>query len=187
MYSPDGRWWWNGAEWVPVPQWRTRYEKTPWTRQLQIAVLALQAIALLFAAASLPTVYGSMLNVNAWAVSDPALAADPQAMEFFRQFFQVVIVLSIAFSLVVLAVLVVGVLKLWRWIYWYLMITYGFSVLAIPANLSYAFGNSPIKYPSWYFYVSIPLVLVEIALVVWMVIAYRRYGNWARRKIVEPA
>jgi len=54
MYSPDGRWWWNGAEWVPAPQWRTRYEHTPWTRKLQIAVLGLQALGLLFAAATFP-------------------------------------------------------------------------------------------------------------------------------------
>ena len=24
QYSPDGRWWWNGQEWVPVPAKRGR-------------------------------------------------------------------------------------------------------------------------------------------------------------------
>jgi hypothetical protein len=47
-------------------------------------------------------------------------------------------------------------------------------------------GNSPIKYPTWYCVVSTLLVLAEAALAVWLLIAYRRYGTWARRKIVEP-
>src|SRR6202011_3077699 len=70
MYSPDGRWWWNGAAWIPTPQWRTRYEHTPWTRKLQIAVLGLQALGLLFAAATFPFIYSSMLDTNALFASN---------------------------------------------------------------------------------------------------------------------
>ena len=81
----------------------------------------------------------------------------------------------------------VGVLKLWRWVYWYLMITYGIAVLSIPVNISYAVGNGPIRYPGWYLFGSIPLVLAEVGLFIWMVIALRRYGTWARRKVVEQA
>jgi hypothetical protein len=187
MYSPDGRWWWNGAAWIPTPQWRTRYEHTPWTRKLQIAVLGLQALGLLFAAATFPFIYSSMLDTNALFASNPTLANDPQTADFFRQIFLVCVVGSVVISLVVLAVIVIGVLKLWRWLYWYLMITYGIALLSIPVNLSYALGNGPIHYPSWYFFLSIPIVLAEGALSVWMIVGYRRYGNWARRKIVEPA
>jgi hypothetical protein len=183
MYSPDGRWWWNGAEWTPAPQWRTRYEKTPWTRKLQVAVLSLQAVALLFAAATYPTIYN--LVANNMLAGSPSLAGDPQTAEFFRQFLLVIVGFTVVISLIVLAVLVVGVLRLWRWLYWYLMISYGISLLAVPANLVSALGNSPLRYPDWYYVLSTLLVLVEAALAVWMVIAYRRYGNWARRKIVE--
>jgi hypothetical protein len=185
MYSPDGRWWWNGAEWTPAPTWRTRYETTPWTRKLQIAVLAVQAIALIFAVATYPTIYNVVINGS--VASNPALAGDPQTAAFFRQFLLVFIGFTAFFTLIVLVVMVTGVLKLWRWLYWYLMISYGFAVLAIPANIISAFGNSPIKYPTWYYVVSTLLVLAEAAVGVWMVIAYRRYGNWARRKIVEAA
>jgi hypothetical protein len=41
MYSPDGLWWWNGAAWVPAPRWQARYESTPWTRKLQLAIIGL--------------------------------------------------------------------------------------------------------------------------------------------------
>ena len=185
MYSPDGRWWWNGAEWTPAPTWRTRYETTPWTRKLQIAVLALQVVALIFALASYPTIYD--LAINGPMASNPALTSNPQTADFFRQVLLVVLVFTAVWTLVFLIVMVVGVLRLWRWIYWYLMITYGIALLSIPVNLSYALGNGPVHYPSWYFFVSIPVVLAEGALSVWMIVAYRRYGNWARRKIVEPA
>lgn len=187
MYSPDGRWWWNGTEWTPAPTWRTRYEATPWTSRLQIAVLALQVIALVFAAVTFPTVYDSMLAGNMPTNGNAALANDPQALQAFRQVLLVALVIAIAFSLVILAIVVVGVLKLWRWLFWYLMITYGIAVLSIPINLIYAFGNGPIHYPSWYFFGSLPVGLAEGALCVWMVIALRRYGAWARRKVVEQA
>jgi hypothetical protein len=71
--------------------------------------------------------------------------------------------------------------------YWYLMITYGIAILAVPINLVSAFANSAVRYPDWYYVVSTLLVLVEAALAVWMIVAYRRYGNWARRKMVETA
>jgi hypothetical protein len=181
MYSPDGRWWWNGSAWIPTPQWKTRYEQTPWTRKLQIAVLALQAVSLLLGIFTIPLVFGSVLSNQA------ALGGDPQTTDAIRQVFTGVLVFAGILSLAVLAVLVVGVLKLWRWLYWYLMISYGFALLAIPLNLTYAFGNGPISYPWWYFAIVFPTAIAEAALFVWMVVAYRRYGNWARRKIVEPA
>jgi hypothetical protein len=187
VYSPDGRWWWNGAEWVPAPTWRTRYETTPWTRKLQVAILAVQAVGILFAAVTSPALYSSMLSPDAIFKNSPTLANDPQTSEFFRQFFLATIVAGVVLSLVVLVVIVIGVLKLWRWIYWYLMISYAFALLSIPLNISYVFGNGPVHYPSWILFGSIPLALAEGAIAVWMVIALRRYGTWARRKIVEPA
>ena len=181
MYSPDGRWWWNGTEWVPAPQWRTRYEITPWTRQLQVAVLALQAIGVVFAAFILPFIFNQSLTQQA------ALSGDPQTTEAVRQVFAGVLIFAAVFALVLVAVLVVGVLMLWRWLYWYLMLSYGFALLALPLNVVNALGYGTIQYPSWYFFIVFPLAVVQGALCVWMVIAYRRYGNWARRKIVEPA
>jgi hypothetical protein len=181
MYSPDGRWWWDGAQWIPAPSWRTVYVDTPWTRKLQVAILALQAVALLFGLATIPAITSSIFNSNA------GLAGDPQVADFYRQFLNATLVFAAVFSLVVLAVLVIGVLKLWRWIYWYLMVGYGFAALSLPVNLFNAYGPGTIKLPGWYFFGAIPLLLAEVAMFVWMVLALRRYGTWARRKVIESA
>src|ERR1700704_2176594 len=119
MYSPDGLWWWNGAEWVPAPRWRTRYEATPWTRKLQIAVIALQVVTVLVSLTTVPGIADSALS------SSPALAGDPQAAESVRQLMSGVIVVVMVLVVGLVAVIVVGVLKLWRWLYWYLMISWG--------------------------------------------------------------
>jgi hypothetical protein len=182
MYSPDGRWWWNGAEWIPAPLWRTRYETTPWTRKLQLTIIGLQAISVVVALTTFPAISDSVLSSN------PALAGDPQTAAAVRQMMGPMIAIVMVLTLVLVAVVVIGVLKLWRWLYWYLMITWGFGLLAIPANISNVFfGTGPIQYPVWYRFADIPIIAATAATFVWMIVAYRRYGNWARRKIVEPA
>jgi hypothetical protein len=182
MYSPDGLWWWNGAAWVPAPRWQTRYESTPWTRKLQLSVIALQVVAVVVALTTFPSIIDSVFT------SSPAVAADPQTADAMRQVIGPTIAIVIVLSVVLEAVIVLGVLKLWRWLYWYLMISWGLGLLAIPANLSSVFlGNGPFQYPTWYRFVDIPILAATAAIFVWMLIAYRRYGTWARRKIVEPA
>jgi len=47
-------------------------------------------------------------------------------------------------------------------------------------------GNDPIQLSAWILVVEIPIALAQLGLAIWMVIALRRYGTWARRKIVEP-
>jgi hypothetical protein len=128
-----------------------------------------------------PPIIDAVVNGN------PALAADPQSAEAFRQILGPVIVFVMVLNLVLVAVLIVGVLKLWRWLYWYLMITWGLGLLAIPTNINYVLlGHGPIPYPLWYRVIDIPIVAATAATFVWMLVAYRRYGTWARRKIVEP-
>lgn len=189
MYSPDRRWWWNGAQWVPVQPaaaYRTRYEETPWTRKLQLAILALQAVGLVVGAIVGPTVFKQAI-VNNPDLNDPNLRSDPQTAAFLQNLLTGTIVFAAVLSVVLLAVIVIGVIKLWRWLYWYLMISYFLAVLSIPGNLTYVFGNGPIRLPAWILLIQLPLALVQLGLAIWMVIALRRYGAWARRTIVEPA
>jgi hypothetical protein len=189
MYSPDGRWWWNGTQWVPVgpaQAYRTRYEESPWTRKLQIAVLALQALGLVVAAIVGPTVM-SQVFTNSPAFNDPTFRSDPQMAAFMQNMVTTSLVAGVAISLIVLAAVVIGVIQLWRWLYWYLMISYFLAILAIPGDLTYAFGNGPIRLPAWLLLVQIPAALAQLGIAIWMAVALRRYGTWARRKIVEPA
>src|SRR2546430_17059059 len=87
MYSPDGRWWWNGAQWVPVPPaaaYRTRYEETPWTRKLQVAILALQAVGIATGAVIAPMALNAAFSGTVF--NSPAFQNDPQAAQTFRNF-----------------------------------------------------------------------------------------------------
>lgn len=188
MYSPDGRWWWNGSAWVPAPTWRTRYEETPWTRKLQVAVLALQAVGLVGGAITIPVTLAQMPAMMAaqQAAQNGGATPDPQVVQLTNTILTVTLVFAGALTVVLLVVVVVGVLKLWRWLYWYLVVTYGLAVLSLPGTFAYVFGSGPIRFPAWILLISLPLVVAEVGMVVWMLIAYRRYGTWARRKIVEP-
>lgn len=187
MYSPDGCWWWNGTEWVPAPTWRSRYEETPWTRRLQVAVLALQAVGLLGGAVTVPVILSQLpAMMAAQAAANGTPPPDAQTQQVINSILTGTLVFAGLITVALLVVIVVGVLKLWRWVYWYLVVTYAFAVLSVPANLTYVFGGGPIRLPAWILLFTIPLLLAEIGMLIWMLIAFRRFGTWARRKIVEP-
>jgi hypothetical protein len=44
MYSPDGRWWWDGLRWVPAPQARIRQRPWPWIVAAIAAALVVLAV-----------------------------------------------------------------------------------------------------------------------------------------------
>jgi hypothetical protein len=50
MYSPDGRWWWDGLRWVPTQQARIRQRPWPWV--VAAVAAALVALAVIASAAS---------------------------------------------------------------------------------------------------------------------------------------
>lgn len=51
MYSPDGRWWWDGARWVPV---LARPRRWPWVVAVVAAALVVLAVAASAASSSVP-------------------------------------------------------------------------------------------------------------------------------------
>lgn len=56
--------------------------------------------------------------------------------------------------------------------------------LTIPQDIVYSLGPNPFSLPpSWLPPVSIPFALAEAALGAWMIVLYRRYGTWARRRV----
>ena len=52
--------------------------------------------------------------------------------------------------LVFIAVLIVGVLRHWRWLFWLILIAFGFSILQIPATILQLTGVVPGSLPVWY-------------------------------------
>lgn len=144
-------------------------------------MLALQALGVVGAALVVPQMRGIIEAQNA------TLAADPQTAEVFNNIITGTLIVGGVLGLVLVAVIVLGVLKLWRWVYWYLMISYGLALFSVPGNLLRLNQQSAVQMPPALLLFSISVGLIEFGLLIWMIVAYRRYGNWARRKIVEPA
>lgn len=189
-YSPDRAWRWDGRQWVPtgspaVQRWR--YEPTDWTPRLQVMVLALTALGVLSAVVSVPVVMVPMMRQSidrSLAVQSSAANVD---LEQMRSFMNGVVYMSVGFGVVVgvviVAIIVIGTVKLWRWMYWFLAVTYLLALLAVPQSVIYALGVGPLSLPAWWPIYSIPVALVEAALGVWMIVLSQRYGTWARRRV----
>jgi hypothetical protein len=76
MYSPDGRWWWDGLRWVPAPQARIRQRPWPWI--VAAIAAALVALAVIASAASRGA---SPRAAAAPALAAPAAQAAPAARD----------------------------------------------------------------------------------------------------------
>ena len=92
------------------------------------------------------------------------------------------ITLFLVAILVFIAILIVGVMRHWRWLFWLLLIAFGFSVLEIPATILQLTGIIPNSYPLWYSLARMGVAAIEVGIAVWMVRIYRRDGVWGLGK-----
>jgi uncharacterized membrane protein len=189
-FSPDGRWRWDGRQWVPagppvVRQWR--YEPTEWTRRLQVIVLALMAVGVVVLVVSFPTVLlpAMQQSVDRSIAAQPASSnVDPALMRStMNSFLTVTLGFAAVLAAAGVAVTVIGTVRLWRWVFWYVAIGYLLAAGSIPQSILGAAGLSTFSLPAWWLLISIPSALAEGALGVWMILLYRRYGTWARRRV----
>jgi hypothetical protein len=77
-----------------------------------------------------------------------------------------------------IALLVVGVLRRWRWTFWLIALAFLFGVLRIPASVLALAGVLPADGPTWYVLYQGSLGLVQFAIAVLMLVGYRRAGTW---------
>jgi hypothetical protein len=84
--------------------------------------------------------------------------------------------------LVFIAVLIVGVLRHWRWLFWLILIAFGFSILEVPATILQLIGVVPSLFPIWYSLSRMGVAIIQVGIAVWMVQLYRQYGVWATGK-----
>jgi hypothetical protein len=81
-----------------------------------------------------------------------------------------------------IAIGIVGVMRHWRWLFWLLLVAFGFSVLQIPATILQLTGVLPNPTPVWYSLSRMGVALVEVGIGVWMWRVYQLYGVWAMGK-----
>ncbi len=137
-------------------------------RWLERGVLAFFLLAALF----LVVVY-----VTAPSIYAETLKLQPSGGDHYPWAVTLFLVAILAF----VAVLSVGVVRHWRWVFWILLIAFGFSVLEIPVGILQLTGVLPSSFPVWYSLCRMGVAVIEVVIAVWMWQVYRRYGVWANK------
>jgi hypothetical protein len=131
-----------------------------------IAFFILAAISLLVVYAVDPAIYAQSLS----------LAPSPGDR------YPVTVTLFMVGILTMIALLILGVLRHWRWLFWLMLVAFASSALQIPITLLLVIGVFPSPYPLWYGLLRMGIGVIELALAVWMIHIYRHEGVWALGK-----
>jgi hypothetical protein len=77
-----------------------------------------------------------------------------------------------------LALLVMGVVRRWRWTFWLVLVAFLAGLLRIPASVLELTGILPSPGPTWYTLLQAAIGLVQFAIGVGMLIGFRKGGAW---------
>ncbi len=77
-----------------------------------------------------------------------------------------------------LAVLGVGVVRRWRWLFWLLLLAFGVGVVRVPLAVLQLSGEMAPEGPDWYVVVQGISGVVQVGLACAMFVGYRRAGPW---------
>ncbi len=80
--------------------------------------------------------------------------------------------------LIFITVLIIGVLRHWRWLFWLLLVANSFSILQVPATILQLTGVMPDPYPAWYSLYRMGIALIQVGIAIWMIRIYYQYGVW---------
>ena len=121
-----------------------------------LVVVWITLAAILFAS---PQIYDSTLNLGPGAHPEADIA-------FF---------VSIS---ILIAVLALGVVRRWRWMFWLILIAFLFGPIRVLASLLQLMGVLPSGAPSWYVGLQAAIGAVQFLIGLAMVAGYRRAGIW---------
>jgi len=87
------------------------------------------------------------------------------------------------------AVIVIGALARWTWMFWAVLVLLGLGALGLPINLYSALSGSTSSgslygLPAWTYWLSVAVGIPGAALFTWMLVALVRHGPWATTKTV---
>ena len=77
-----------------------------------------------------------------------------------------------------IAFLVVGVFRRWRWTFWLVLIVFFFGVLRLPASTLQLAGMVPASGPIWYEALQAVIGVVQFLIAIAMFAGYRNAGVW---------
>ena len=81
-----------------------------------------------------------------------------------------------------IAVLLVGVVRHWRWLFWLLLLAFGCMILEIPATVLQLIGVLPNLFPVWYSLCRMGVAIIAFLIALWMFRIYQYHGVWAMGK-----
>jgi hypothetical protein len=87
-----------------------------------------------------------------------------------------------------IAVLIVGILRHWRWLFWLLLVAFSLMILDIPATLFQLTGVVPnlFRFPVWYSLCRMAVSAIAVVIAAWMLSLYRQHGVWALGRNETP-
>jgi hypothetical protein len=115
------------------------------------------------------------LSVIVILVTAPAVYDDALPALGHRRAVEIAFLLVLSAFLVLLAV---GVLRRWRWIFWLILIAFGFGLVRVPATVLQLLGTLAPAGPAWYVVFQGVLGVVQFVIALVMLVDYRRSGIW---------
>ena len=136
-----------------------------------IAFFVLAALSALAVYLADPTIYTKVLMLESTTVDRYPLPAT----------------LFLIALLIFITVLIVGVLRHWRWMFWLLLVANSFSILEVPATILQLNGVIPNPYPVWYSLYRMSIAVLQVGIAIWMIRIYYRYGVWGMDRKKQEA
>jgi len=83
--------------------------------------------------------------------------------------------------LVFITIVIVGVVRHWRWLFWLLLIAFSCMILEVPATILQLTGVVPnlFAFPVWYSLCRMGVSIITFMIGMLMISIYRQYGVWA--------
>ena len=127
-----------------------------------IAFFVLVSLSLVVVLVAAPSVYGQILSLPT------ATPAYPLLMLAF-----------LAALLALITMLIVGVRRHWRWVFWIILLAFSAAVLDIPVTLLQLAGFLPNLFPVWYSLYRMGIACVQVGIAAWMWRISLQHGVWA--------
>lgn len=128
-----------------------------------ITFFVLVALSLVVVYSVDPSIYMEMLNLQ------PSLAGR----------YSLAVTLFIVAILCLIAFVITGVIRHWRWLFWLIFVAFGAAILDIPTTILQLAGVIPNTFPLWYSLLRVGVACIQIVIAVWMLRIYRRARVWA--------
>lgn len=79
-----------------------------------------------------------------------------------------------------LALLAIGIIRRWRWMFWLITVAFCAGVLRVPASALELSGVLPAGGPGWYEILQGAIGIVQLVIGVALIRGYRKEGVWGR-------